>query len=153
MLTECPRKQIWDVCNDQDAVDLVREVHDPILASKQLVDLALRRFSTDNLSCMIIRLESEPPATLQTTTTSEKETEPEPEGSVKISEAEKIILETKRKIAEGTTPAVGVSGSNSGRGHDASPVAADAGEAVMITTLDEAEKEEREPQGDRSRSS
>ncbi|KAG6095202.1 hypothetical protein E4U30_002648 [Claviceps sp. LM220 group G6] len=143
---------IWDVCNDQDAVDLVREVHDPILASKQLVDLALRRFSTDNLSCMIIRLESEPPMTPQTTTTSEKEIESEPEGPVKISEAEKIILETKQKIAEGTTPAVGVSGSNSGRGHDASPVAADAGEAVMITTLDEAAEEEHEPQDDRNRS-
>ncbi|KAG5959132.1 hypothetical protein E4U58_005084 [Claviceps cyperi] len=129
---------IWDVCNDQDAVDMVREVHDPILASKQLVDLALRRFSTDNLSCMIIRLQSEPPATPQTTTTSEKEMEPEPEGSVKISEAEKIILETKQKISEGTTPAVGISGSNSEGGHDASPVA--AGEAVTITAFNEAEE-------------
>lgn len=78
----------------------MREVHDPILASKQLVDLALRRFSTDNLSCMIIRLESEPPVTPQTTTTSEKSMEPEPEGPVKISEAEKIILETKHEAAE-----------------------------------------------------
>lgn len=49
------RSQLWDVCSDQEAVDLVRHTQDPQLASKQLVDHALARFSTDNLSCMIVR--------------------------------------------------------------------------------------------------
>ncbi|KAF8449727.1 phosphatase 2C-like domain-containing protein [Kalaharituber pfeilii] len=48
---------LWDVCSDQEAVDLVRDVDDPQLASKMLVDHALSRFSSDNLSCMIVRLD------------------------------------------------------------------------------------------------
>ncbi|KAL9050451.1 MAG: hypothetical protein Q9162_006632 [Coniocarpon cinnabarinum] len=47
---------LWDVCTDQEAVDLVRHEKDPQVASKILVDHALSRFSTDNLSCMIVRL-------------------------------------------------------------------------------------------------
>ena len=50
--------QLWDVCSDQDAVDLVRREQDPQAASKILVDHALSRFSTDNLSCMIVRFNS-----------------------------------------------------------------------------------------------
>lgn len=42
--------------------------------------------------------------------------------SGKISEVEKIINSTKQKIAEGDTPAVGVSASNSGRGHELPPI-------------------------------
>ncbi|KAG5979505.1 hypothetical protein E4U55_005095 [Claviceps digitariae] len=136
---------LWDVCSDQDAVDLVRDVHDPILASKQLVDYALSRSSTDNLSCMIVRMEHETPATGLAKTTSEKEAEAEPDALVKVSEAEKIVLETKQKIAEGTTPAVGVSASNSGRGYDVSPK---DGNELVVTTLDEAVKEEHEPEDD-----
>ena len=49
--------QLWDVCSDQDAVDLIRATADPQLASKQLVDHALGRFSTDNLSCMVVRFD------------------------------------------------------------------------------------------------
>ncbi|KAJ6144933.1 protein phosphatase 2C [Penicillium chermesinum] len=49
---------LWDVCSDQEAVDLIRNVHDAQEASKMLVDHALARFSTDNLSCMVIRLDS-----------------------------------------------------------------------------------------------
>ncbi|KAF2397647.1 protein phosphatase 2C ABI1 [Trichodelitschia bisporula] len=49
---------LWDVCSDQEAVDLVRNVQDPQAASKQLVDHALARFSTDNLSCMIVRFDN-----------------------------------------------------------------------------------------------
>jgi protein phosphatase PTC1 len=52
--------------------------------------------------------------------------------SGKISEAEKIVSLTKQKIADGV-PAVGVSGSNSGRGHD--PVPLGDGEAFKPTTL------------------
>lgn len=47
--------QLWDVCTDQEAVDLVRNTQDPQVASKQLVDYALNKFSTDNLSCMTVR--------------------------------------------------------------------------------------------------
>ncbi|CAI6332656.1 unnamed protein product [Periconia digitata] len=49
---------LWDVCTDQEAVDLVRGIQDPQAASKALVDHALARFSTDNLSCMIIRFDN-----------------------------------------------------------------------------------------------
>ncbi|KAJ9634490.1 uncharacterized protein PV06_10618 [Exophiala oligosperma] len=49
---------LWDVCSDQEAVDLVRNVQDPQQASKMLVDHALARFSTDNLSVMIVRFDS-----------------------------------------------------------------------------------------------
>ncbi|KAI5811109.1 phosphatase 2C-like domain-containing protein [Peziza echinospora] len=48
---------LWDVCSDQEAVDLVRAEDDPQQASKMLVDHALQRFSSDNLSCMIVRLD------------------------------------------------------------------------------------------------
>jgi protein phosphatase PTC1 len=50
-------EQVWDVCSDQEAVDLICNVYDPQEASKILVDHALSRFSTDNLSCMIVRLD------------------------------------------------------------------------------------------------
>ncbi|KAF9893237.1 Protein phosphatase 2C 1 [Aspergillus nanangensis] len=50
---------LWDVCSDQEAVDLVRNVSDSQEASKTLVDHALARFSTDNLSCMVIRFDTE----------------------------------------------------------------------------------------------
>lgn len=50
--------QLWDVCSDQEAVDLVRHIQDPQGASKTLVDHALARFSTDNLSCMIVRFDN-----------------------------------------------------------------------------------------------
>jgi protein phosphatase PTC1 len=36
----------------------------------------------------------------------------------KISEVDKIVGDAKRKVAEDGVPAVGVSGSNSGKGHD-----------------------------------
>lgn len=36
----------------------------------------------------------------------------------KVSEVDRLLGETKAKIADGSSPAVGVSPSNSGRGHD-----------------------------------
>lgn len=45
------------MCNDQEAVDLVREIENPFEASKLLVDHALSRFSTDNLSCMVVHFD------------------------------------------------------------------------------------------------
>lgn len=50
--------KLWDVCSDQEAVELVRGIQDPQVASKTLVDHALARFSTDNLSCMVVRFDN-----------------------------------------------------------------------------------------------
>ncbi|KAG5947562.1 hypothetical protein E4U53_006410 [Claviceps sorghi] len=136
---------LWDVCSDQDAVDLVRDVHDPISASKQLVDYALSRSSTDNLSCMIVRLLNEAPVTAQARTTSEKEAVPELDTLAKVSEAEKIVSETQQKIVEGTTPGMGVSASNDGHGYDVLPATSSE---HAVTTLDEAVEEECEPEDD-----
>ncbi|KAA1067042.1 Protein phosphatase 2C 1 [Puccinia graminis f. sp. tritici] len=47
---------LWDVCEDQDAVDLILNVKDPQEASRVLLDHALSQFSTDNLSVMVISL-------------------------------------------------------------------------------------------------
>ncbi|KAI0166518.1 phosphatase 2C-like domain-containing protein [Xylariaceae sp. FL1272] len=113
---------LWDVCTDQEAVDLVRDNQDPVASSKLLVDHALARFSTDNLSCMIIRFDKaalldqgnkERPIGVEGDTTS---------ATGKVSEAERIVSVTKQKIADGDAPAVGVSASNSGRGHDPEPI-------------------------------
>lgn len=46
---------LWDVCSDQDAVDLIKDIEDPQEASKKLLDFALDNFSSDNLSMMVIR--------------------------------------------------------------------------------------------------
>ncbi|CAG8554524.1 7246_t:CDS:2 [Acaulospora colombiana] len=46
---------LWDVCDDQSAVDLIKDVTDPQLASKTLTEHALQKFSTDNLSVMVVR--------------------------------------------------------------------------------------------------
>ncbi|KAI1075337.1 PP2C-domain-containing protein [Whalleya microplaca] len=114
---------LWDVCSDQDAVDLVRDVQDPVSASKILVEHALARFSTDNLSCLIVRFDKA--ALLDHQNNKDRPIGVEGDltsASGKISEADKIVIATKQKIAEGDTPAVGVSASNSGRGHDPIPI-------------------------------
>ncbi|KAH6724342.1 phosphatase 2C-like domain-containing protein [Leptodontidium sp. MPI-SDFR-AT-0119] len=113
---------LWDVCSDQEAVDLVRNQQDPVAAAKQLVDHALARFSTDNLSCMIVRFNKS--ALLATTKepSSAIGVEGDPNSvSGKMSETEKIVSEAKRKVQEDGVPGIGISGSNSGKGHD--PVA------------------------------
>ncbi|KAI1127640.1 phosphatase 2C-like domain-containing protein [Nemania abortiva] len=131
---------LWDVCTDQDAVDLIRDQHDAVAASKLLVDHALARFSTDNLSCMIIRFDKA--ALLDQ---NNKDRPIGVEGDVsgetgKVSEAEKIVSSTKQKIAEGDTPAVGVSASNSGRGRDPTPI--DEGDTFTPTVIKESVEEE-----------
>jgi protein phosphatase PTC1 len=72
----------------------VRNVHNPQDASKMLVDHALSRFSTDNLSVMIVRFD---PKKLQTNTTTdigvESETSHE-KGAV--SEVEMLVSEARR---------------------------------------------------------
>ncbi|CAG8434938.1 15389_t:CDS:2 [Funneliformis mosseae] len=47
---------LWDVCDDQDAVNLIKNIDDPQIASAKLIEHALTNFSTDNLSVMVIRL-------------------------------------------------------------------------------------------------
>ncbi|KFA77034.1 hypothetical protein S40288_04722 [Stachybotrys chartarum IBT 40288] len=127
---------VWDVCSDQEAVDLVREVQDPIAASKQLVDHALNHFSTDNLSCMVVRLDRD--ALLQSQNSKDMSVQGGG-GPSKVSEVEKIVMETKQKIADGTAEALGVSASNSGRGHQ--PISLDE-PSFIPTSLDEAVAEE-----------
>lgn len=48
---------LWDVCTDQEAVELVRDVMDPKQAAKTLVSNAIRKYSSDNITCMVIRLD------------------------------------------------------------------------------------------------
>ncbi|KFY78202.1 hypothetical protein V499_02577 [Pseudogymnoascus sp. VKM F-103] len=110
---------LWDVCSDQDAVDLVRNVQDPVIASKQLVDHALARFSTDNLSCMIVRLNKSALLDTANNHLSSIGVEGDPIGGPgRLSEADKIVAEVKRKAEEEGVPFLGVSGSNSGKGYD-----------------------------------
>ena len=59
------------MCSDQEAVDLVRGIEHPQEASRALVEHALARFSTDNLSCMIVRFDGQ-----RVQQTVERKTEP-----------------------------------------------------------------------------
>ncbi|KAF9199173.1 Protein phosphatase 2C 1 [Haplosporangium sp. Z 27] len=47
---------LWDVCSDQEAVELIKDVVCPTKASRVLLDHALQKFSTDNISVMVVRL-------------------------------------------------------------------------------------------------
>lgn len=47
---------LWDVCTDQQAVDICRNIYDPHIASRKLVDYAISQSSTDNITAMVIRL-------------------------------------------------------------------------------------------------
>ncbi|KAI2471492.1 PP2C-domain-containing protein [Annulohypoxylon bovei var. microspora] len=132
---------LWDVCNDQDAVDLVRDEQDPATASKKLVDHALARFSTDNLSCMIVRFDKA--ALLENQNNKDNPIGVEGDNTNtggKVSEADRIVSSTKQKIAEGDTPAIGVSASNSGRGHDLVPI--DGGDSFKPTIIEGPVEEE-----------
>ncbi|KAI1777641.1 PP2C-domain-containing protein [Hypoxylon cercidicola] len=132
---------LWDVCNDQDAVDLVRDEQDPVAASKKLVDHALARFSTDNLSCMIVRFDKAALVEQQHNKENPLGVEGDSTGkSGKVSEADKIVSSTKQKIADGDTPAIGVSASNGGRGHD--PIPIEDGDAFKPTIIEGPVEEE-----------
>ncbi|EEQ31134.1 mgpp2cl-1, protein phosphatase 2C-like protein 1 [Microsporum canis] len=92
---------LWDVCSDQEAVDLVRNTKDPQVASKILVDYALSRFSTDNLSCMIVRFDTKATAEEASRQTSTKEPNLTPGNSKKMmSEADKIVEMARKNAAE-----------------------------------------------------
>lgn len=80
----------------------MRHTYDPQAASKQLVDHALARFSTDNLSCMIVQFDNK---ALQQTV--ERRNEPigvdgDPPSMRKggISEADVILKEAKKNMDE-----------------------------------------------------
>ena len=47
---------LWDVLDDQAAVDLVRGVADPAAAAQTLMSHALGNFCTDNITVMVVRL-------------------------------------------------------------------------------------------------
>lgn len=122
-------------------------MQEPVSAAKFLIDQALSRFSTDNLSCMIVRFDKA--ALLQSQGDKDNAIGVEgdnAETGSKVSEADKIVNATRQKIAEGDTPAVGVSASNSGRGHE--PVAIhreEPGEAFKPTLINGSVEEEPGP--------
>ena len=133
--------QLWDVCSDQEAVDLVRNLVDPTTAAKELVDHALARFSTDNLSCMIVRFNKSALLTSAQEPSSAIGVEGDPPSLPgKISEADKIVGEAKRKVAEDGVPGVGVSGSNSGKGHE--PKAIEEQEEIKLVSMQRVVEEE-----------
>lgn len=83
------------MCSDQEAVDLIRNINDPQEASKLLVDHALARFSTDNLSVMIVRFD---PKKLQSNTATDIGIASDPATKSKgaVSEVEMIVREARR---------------------------------------------------------
>ncbi|KAE8154948.1 phosphatase 2C-like domain-containing protein [Aspergillus avenaceus] len=92
---------LWDVCSDQEAVDLVRNVSDAQEASKVLVDHALARFSTDNLSCMVIRFDSDRVKEVINRTADPIGVDGDPSMNVEhgVSEADKIIEGARKSMA------------------------------------------------------
>ncbi|KAH8705322.1 phosphatase 2C-like domain-containing protein [Talaromyces proteolyticus] len=93
---------LWDVCTDQEAVDLIRNIKDAQEASKILVDHALSRFSTDNLSCMVVRFD----ANLIRDVVERRiepigvEGDPSSKGKRGVSEADKIVESAKKQLED-----------------------------------------------------
>lgn len=87
------------MCSDQEAVDLVRQIQDPQEASKKLVDYALARFSTDNLSCMVVRFDNK--ALRQRKNEAAMGVDGD-QATVKggITEAEAIVAQARKSIGE-----------------------------------------------------
>lgn len=95
--------QLWDVCTDQEAVDLVRGIQDPQAASKALVDHALARFSTDNLSCMIVRFDNK--AVKQRKTEAQMGVDKDISATkAGVSEADAIVSQAKKELGEPNVP-------------------------------------------------
>ncbi|OJI95926.1 hypothetical protein ASPVEDRAFT_121917 [Aspergillus versicolor CBS 583.65] len=92
---------LWDVCSDQEAVDLVRNISDAQEASKILVDHALARFSTDNLSCMVIRLNADRHRDVASRTVDPASVDGQNVADHKrgISEADKIVEGARKSMA------------------------------------------------------
>ncbi|KAI8925541.1 phosphatase 2C-like domain-containing protein [Entophlyctis helioformis] len=47
---------VWDVCTDQQGLDIIKDIPDPQEAADTLLDYALDNFSTDNLTVIVARL-------------------------------------------------------------------------------------------------
>lgn len=47
--------QLWDVTNDQSAIDLIREIPDPQAASAKLLKYALAHHTSDNVTILVVR--------------------------------------------------------------------------------------------------
>lgn len=92
---------LWDVCSDQEAVDLIRQIQDPQEASKKLVDHALARFSTDNLSCMVVRFDNKAVRQRKNEGTIGVEGDPlTAKGN--MTEAEALVAQARKSIGEST---------------------------------------------------
>ena len=50
---------VWDVCTDQVATDLVAPLVDPHECAQTLLDYSLDNFSTDNLSIIVVKFNTE----------------------------------------------------------------------------------------------
>ena len=108
-------------------MDLVRGMQDPQAASKALVDHALARFSTDNLSVMVVRFD---PQKLQTNTEMDIGVETGAnKDKLAISEVEMIVGEARR---------------NSGYVQEGTASDQDS-EDLMQTVIKEQEDEDQEP--------
>ncbi|OKL58063.1 hypothetical protein UA08_06602 [Talaromyces atroroseus] len=96
---------LWDVCTDQEAVDLIRNVKDSQEASKILVDHALSRFSTDNLTCMVVRFDANLIRDVVERRSEPIGVEGDPSSQIKggISEADKIVEGAKKKLENADT--------------------------------------------------
>lgn len=78
---------------------MVRGIHDPQEASKRLVDYALARFSTDNLSCMVVRFDNK--ALRQRKHEGTMGVDGDPAGAKGgVSEAEAIVAHARKTIGE-----------------------------------------------------
>ncbi|KAH9847145.1 protein serine/threonine phosphatase 2C [Lenzites betulinus] len=51
---------LWDVLEDQEAVDLVRHTQDAMEAAQRLLDEATRRKTSDNVTVLVVRLQGPP---------------------------------------------------------------------------------------------
>ena len=47
---------LWDVCNDQKAIDLVKNMQSTKDMAKELVQFALKNNSQDNISVLVLKL-------------------------------------------------------------------------------------------------
>lgn len=118
------------MCSDQEAVDLIRHTPTPQAASKILVDHALARFSTDNLSVMVIRFDSK---AIQSNTNSTIGVESDPANKEKgaVSEVQALLNEARRRSGIANEAAVTSDG--------------DATEELSKDVIKETENEDQEP--------
>lgn len=88
------------MCTDQEAVDLIRNVKDAQEGSRMLVDHALSRFSTDNLTCMVVRFDANLIRDVVERRSEPIGVEGDPLSQVKggISEADKIVEGAKKRL-------------------------------------------------------